>query len=139
MAIVALVLSGISLVAVVGTQLLPPLIFAAFGGLGPGGFLPGPNAVGAFSGNTYQGAVAVAKDGTVAGDVLATAVEAAVQGDLLGAVSCDPTPKAVTGVSVLCRNAQTDQISSYAVVQFTNDTGHFQAMTFTYGAPGANP
>jgi hypothetical protein len=82
--------------------------------------------------------VVVATDGTVAGDMLAAAVVDAAHGELLATFSCDPAPKAVTGVSVLCRSAQLDQIASYAVVQFTDDTDHFQAMTFTYG-PAPSP
>jgi hypothetical protein len=100
MAIVALVVSGLALAVVVVSQLLPPLMFGAFGGPGPGEPPADSNAVGGFAGTTYQGVVVVAKDATVTGDVLAAAVEAAARGELLATFSCDPAPKAVGGVSV---------------------------------------
>jgi hypothetical protein len=141
MAIVALVVSGLALAAVVVTQVVPPLMFGAFGGgLGPGERPPDSSAVGAFSGNSYTGAVVPASDGTVTGDVLAAAVNSAARGELLATLTCDPTPKAATGASVLCRSTRANQFSSYAVVQFTDDTGRFQVMIFTYGAvPDAIP
>lgn len=130
-AIVALVISLISLAALLLTQLVPMLLFGAIGFGGGDPFADG--TVGGFSGNVQNGSVAVRADGSVDSAALATAVTAAGPGELPGTVTCDPVPKAGADVSVLCRGSGPDTIRSYAVVRFTDDAGRFQVMSFVYG------
>ncbi|WP_088290852.1 hypothetical protein [Kineosporia sp. A_224] len=130
-AVLALVVSVVCLLALLMTQLLPMLMF---GMLGLGGMDPfSEGDVGGFGGSVHDGSVAVTPGGSVDAAALATAVTLAAQGELFGAVTCDPVAKAVADVSVLCRGDEADEIRSYAVVRFTDGTGRFQVMSFTYG------
>jgi hypothetical protein len=142
-AIVALVVSGVTMLGVVVTTLAPLLFFGAlsFGAAGFGdvvddGSLMSSNA--SYSG----GKVSPAADGSVAGSTLAGAVvELVADGGLAGRVTCDPVAHVGNDVSVLCR--ATDP-AWFGIVRFSASDGSFDVLTMggsdsSFGPNGPMP
>ena len=135
-AIVALVLSGVTMLGVVVATIAPLLLFGAltvgagavFGDVVDEGPLTSSNA--SYSG----GEVTPAADGSVAGSTLATAVvELVADGGQAGRVTCDPVVHVGDDVSVLCR--ATDP-TWFGIVRFSGSDGSFEVIT-TGGPDGS--
>ncbi len=142
-AIVALVISGLTLVGVAVSTIAPILFFGAltFGAAGFGDTIDdGPMMS---SNATYPGGrVLPAGDGSVAGSTLAGAVaELVADNDLAGRLTCDPVARVGDDVSVLCR--ATDP-TWYGIVRFSGSDGTFDVITVggpdgPYGPDGPMP
>jgi len=130
-AIIALVVSGVTLLLVVATTMVPLLLFGAFtatfgedleGDLG--------DSMDLSATTTYLGGdVTPAADGSVAGPSLAAAVIPMVsegfEDGMAEPTGCDPVPHVAKGVSVLCRASEP---TWYGIVRFTDDHGGFEVV-----------
>ena len=131
LAIIALVLSGIALLAVVATTLVPLMLFGAFAAAF--GEYPGDDfsdAMDLSSTTTYFGGdVTPAADGSVSGPALAAAVVPMVsegfEDGMAERTSCDAVAHVAQDVSVLCRASDP---TWYGIVRFTDDQGGFEVV-----------
>jgi hypothetical protein len=127
-AIIALVVSGLALLGVALTSIVPMLFFGLFASVAGEGFDDGTLFPSVSTG--FGGQVSPAADGSVAGPTLATAVTDVIHDDtgedLAGRVSCDPVSSVAGGVSVLCR---AEDPTWYGIVRFTSPDGTFQITT----------
>jgi hypothetical protein len=130
-AIIALVVSGVTLVAVVATTLLPLLLFGAFATtLGEDLEDDFGESMNLSSTTTYLGGeVDPAADGSIAGPALAAAVVPMVsegfEDGMAERTSCDPVARVAKDVSVLCRASDP---TWYGIVRFTDDAGGFEVI-----------
>ena len=135
MAIIALVISGFTLLGL-ALSTVAPLLFFGFVALGLGagfGDVIDDGELASSSASYSGGEVTPAADGSVAGSTLATAVvDLVVDGGLAGRVTCDPVARVGDEVSVLCR--ATDP-TWYGIVRFSGSDGSFDVLTMG-GADG---
>jgi len=128
-AIVALVISGVTLLGVGVMTIAPFLFFGALAfGAGSGfGDIVDDGSLMSSSGSYLGGEVTPAADGSIAGSTLSTAVvELVADGGLAGRVTCDPVAHVGNDVSVLCR--ATDP-AWYGIVRFSGSDGSFDVLT----------
>ncbi len=137
-AIIALVVSGLTLLGMVVMTIAPFLFFGAlaFGAVSSFGDVIDEGSL-MSSGTTYLGGkVSPAADGSVAGSTLAGAVVTLVSDDGLGGmegrVTCDPVDRVGDEVSTLCR--ATDP-TWYGIVRFSGSDGSFDVISMG-GAEG---
>ncbi len=137
-AIIALVISGLTLLGI-GVMTIAPFLFfgaLAFGAAGFGDVI-GDGSMMSSSASYYGGDVTPAADGSVTGTTLAAAVTALASDNgldgMAGRVTCDPVPHVGGDVSVLCR--ATDP-AWYGIVRFSGSDGSFDVLTM--GGPDAS-